>query len=149
MGNIRIVNGDIFQSGAEVIVHQVNCQGVMRSGVAKQVREKYPSVFEEYQRFCKNTFSPLGHTLFATAPDGTIIANLFAQDKFGYDGKCYTNYEALKKCLTEVRTKYCNQSIAIPYLMACHRGGGDWDKVSKMIEEELEGCDVTFYKYTG
>ena len=38
--------------------------------------------------------------------------------------------------------------IAIPYLMGCHRGGGDWEIVSKMIEEELAGCDVTYYRYT-
>lgn len=52
MGNIRIVNGDIFQSDADVIVHQVNCQGVMGSGVARQVREKYPYVFQKYQELC-------------------------------------------------------------------------------------------------
>lgn len=148
MGNIHIVNGDIFQSGADVIVHQVNCQGIMGSGVAKQVREKYPAVFEEYQRFCRNTSNPLGYTLFVTTPDGTVIANLFAQDKFGYDGRCYTDYDALRRCLTEVCAKCYNKVIAIPYMMSCHRGGGDWNKVSKMIEEELADCDVTFYKYT-
>ncbi len=149
MGNIRIVNGDIFQSGADVIVHQVNCQGVMGSGVARQVREKYPLVFDAYQRLCRNTLNPLGRTLFVTTPDGTVIANLFAQEKFGYDGKCYTDYCALRKCLAEVRAKCYDKVIAIPYMMACHRGGGDWDKVSRMIEEELEDCNVTFYKYTG
>ena len=32
--------------------------------------------------------------------------------------------------------------------MACHRGGGDWNIVYKMIEETLADCDVTFYRYT-
>lgn len=41
---IKHIKGDIFQSSADVILHQVNCQGVMGSGVAKQVREKYPDV---------------------------------------------------------------------------------------------------------
>lgn len=157
MGKIRIVNGDIFQSGADVIVHQVNCQGVMGSGVAKQVREKYPNVFQKYRELCNrykdahNESGLLGVAQIVQTDNGSTkyIANLFAQNNFGYDGKCYTNYEALRKCLAYVAQQFRHSTIAIPYLMACHRGGGDWDMVSKMIEEEFEGCDVTFYKYTG
>ena len=41
---IKHIKCDIFESGADLILHQVNCQGAMNSGVAKQVREKYPNV---------------------------------------------------------------------------------------------------------
>ena len=34
---LKIIDGDIFASGADIIAHQTNCQGVMGSGVAKQV----------------------------------------------------------------------------------------------------------------
>lgn len=157
MGNIRIVNGDIFQSDADIIVHQVNCQGVMGSGVARQVREKYPYVFQKYQELCSrykaehNEKGLLGTAQIVKTDSNSMkyIANLFAQENFGYDGKCYTNYDALRQCLALVSERFKHASIAIPYLMACHRGGGDWNKVSKIIEEELEGCNVTFYKYTG
>lgn len=151
MGKIPVVDGDIFESGADVILHQVNCQGVMGSGVAKQVREKYPNVFATYQELClgekDHTSNLLGIAQPVQTDDHTIIINLFAQDNFGYDGNCYTNYDALRTCLETVRKNNSNDSIAIPYLMACHRGGGDWDKVSGMIEEILDGCDVTFYRY--
>lgn len=157
MGNMRIVNGDIFQSDADVIVHQVNCQGVMGSGVARQVREKYPYVFQKYQELCSRYKAEhdekglLGTAQIVKTDSNSTkyIANLFAQEKFGYDGKCYTNYDALRQCLAFVSERFKHASIAIPYLMACHRGGGDWNKVSKIIEEEFEGCNVTFYKYTG
>ena len=43
-------SGDVFSSGAQVIVHQVNCMGVMGSGVARIVREKYPEVYLEYKK---------------------------------------------------------------------------------------------------
>ena len=43
---------DLFESGADMICHQVNCMGVMGSGVAKQVKERYPKVFEEYVNWC-------------------------------------------------------------------------------------------------
>lgn len=51
--SIKIIDGDLFTTNAKIICHQVNCQGKMGSGVAKQVREKYPHVYEEYKRYVK------------------------------------------------------------------------------------------------
>lgn len=153
---INHIKGDIFQSNADVILHQVNCQGVMGSGVAKQVREKYPWVFAEYKRLCDDakrlpngTKSLLGVTQFVFINETQVIGNLFAQDRFGYDGKCYSDYTALRKCLMYVKKKFGDKKIAIPYLMACHRGGGNWDTVREIIEDTLEGCDITLYEYNG
>lgn len=42
-------NGNILDSGAAVICHQVNCQGKMNSGVAKAIREKWPEVYTRYR----------------------------------------------------------------------------------------------------
>lgn len=78
-----------------------------------------------------------------------VIINLFAQDKYGYDGRCYTDYDALRKCLETVNKQFAGKRVAMPYLMACHRGGGDWSVVSKMIEDTLTDCDVTLYEYFG
>lgn len=148
---IKHIKGDIFQSGADVILHQVNCQGVMGSGIAKQVREKYPVVYEAYKELCgqdepKNL---LGIAQPVKADSKTIIVNMFAQEKFGYDGKRYTDYDALRKCFETVRDNNATDTIAIPYLMGCYRGGGDWSVVSAMIEEIFTGCDVTIYEYNG
>ena len=150
---IKHIKGDIFESGADVILHQVNCQGVMGSGVAKQVREKYPSVYKSYKEFC-DRYEPgdlLGVALPGQADESTIIINIFAQDKFGYDGRCYTDYGALRRGLETVRDCMIDKGdkIAIPYLMGCHRGGGDWAVVSKMIEEVFTDFDVTLYEYNG
>lgn len=158
--SFHIVDGDIFESGADIIAHQVNCQGVMGSGIAKQVREKFPRVFERYKEECDTWKSALlGECLLVSTEKNAVsqvIANLFGQDRFGYDGKCYTDYEKLRRALWRLRRcsemignlRHKKVSIAIPYLMGCHRGGGDWEIVSKMIEEELAGCDVTYYRYT-
>ena len=48
---IKIIDGDLFETDAKFIVHQVNCMGRMGSGVALQVKEKYPHVYEEYAKF--------------------------------------------------------------------------------------------------
>lgn len=151
---MKHICGDIFLSNADVILHQVNCQGVMGSGVAKQVKEKYPVVFNYYKSWCDNPNIKQGllgqiQTVYTDDSEKQAIVNLFAQDRYGYDGKCYTSYEALKSCLIKVNEQFKGKSVAIPYLMACHRGGGDWSVVSKMIEETLTDCDVTLYEYCG
>lgn len=164
---IKVVNGDIFNSDADAILHQVNCQGVMGSGIAKQVREKFPTVFKYYKAYCdedkrfrEQTGSKVSGLLglaqvchkedylVGEVKDTQVIVNMFAQDRYGYDGGLYTDYTALRKCLQSVNKRFAGKKVAIPYLMACHRGGGDWNFVSKMIEETLVDCDVTFYRYT-
>ena len=166
MANIKVVDGDIFNCDADAILHQVNCQGVMGSGVAKQVREKFPAVFRYYKARCDEDkklkaqtgsarSSLLGLAQICYKEDYTVgqvkdeqvIVNLFAQDNYGYDGRCYTDYEALRKCLQMVNERFAGKRVAIPYLMSCCRGGGDWATVLKIIKDSLTNCQVTLYKY--
>ena len=49
---MKVVTGNVLDSNADVIIHQVNCQGVMGSGVAKQVKDRYPVVYEMYKAKC-------------------------------------------------------------------------------------------------
>ena len=51
--SVKYVNGDIFDTDCDIIVHQTNCQGVMGHGIALQVKEKYPSVYERYKACCE------------------------------------------------------------------------------------------------
>lgn len=162
---IKHIKCDIFNSGADMICHQVNCQGIMGSGIAKQVREKYPVVYEEYKKKC-DIYSPkalLGIAQFVGTQSKHNtpflgIFNLYAQENFGYDGKQYTNYNALYKCLEKVKEsvpvnptgeKYV---VAIPYKMSCCRGGANWELVFGLIEDILgddDKFDVLICEYNG
>ena len=76
---IKHIKCDIFESGATMILHQVNCQGVMGSGIAKQVREKFPNVYEAYKEYC-NWHLPhemLGDAQPVTVKNRFCIVNLF------------------------------------------------------------------------
>lgn len=153
---IECINGDIFKCNDDVILHQVNCQGVMGSGIALDIKQRYPNVFDEYKKVCDENKLPrhsllksklLGEILVCSKgeSEGKYIVNLFSQDRYGNKG-CYTDYEALKKCLGKVNAKFSGKCIAIPYKMACNRGGGDWNIVIKIIEEELKKCFVKIYR---
>jgi len=147
---VRIIEGDLFETDAELICHQVNCQGEMNSGVALQVKEKFPEVFERYAAFCKSRSDLLGLSYYVPAKrmDDSlpIICNMFAQEGFGYDGGCYTSYEALQNCFNDVKRLYIGKTIAMPYMIGCGLGGGDWNIVYKMIEDTFADCDVILYK---
>ena len=150
---IKHIKCDIFESGADVICHQVNCQGVMGSCVAKQVRERYPEVYEKYKMDCDFQRGRLGKIQVVAVNQSQSIINLFAQDNYGYDGKCYTDYRALEECLKRVRA-FCSerhQTIAFPYLMSCARGGGDWNIAYKMIEDIFKDYDedILICEYDG
>ncbi len=159
---MTIVKGNVLDSNADAILHQVNCQGVMGSGLAKEIKERYPVVFHEYKALCDrfksvsiaNQNPLLGNIQIVykenynvnDVKDKQVVVNLFAQDKYGYSGRCYTDYDALRKCLSAVNKMFRGKNIAVPYGMSCGRGGADWEIVSKMIEKELKDCNIMLYK---
>lgn len=42
--------GNLLDSGCKVICHQVNCQGVMGSGIAKEIRNRFPTAYTEFRK---------------------------------------------------------------------------------------------------
>ena len=146
---IKHIKCDIFESGADFICHQVNCQGAMNSGVAKQVREKYPKVYNEYKRWCDcmPRTELLGIMQFVNTKKTYSttfkgVVNLFAQSHYGYDGKCYTNYDALRSALTQFKSHLIKPvTIAIPFKLGCCRGGGQWDIVYDIIKSIFENTE--------
>ena len=148
---IQQTNGDILANTNGIICHQVNCRGVMGAGLAKQIKEKYPKVFEWYKHYCES-ISPLhllGYAQLVTigkdkAGNSTLaIANLFAQDNYGRTG-VYTDYKALEKCFVKVHdiAKEHKLTVYLPYGIGCGLAGGDWEKVEKLINKIFGGTDV-------
>lgn len=141
---VKIIDGDLFDTNASYICHQVNCKGRMGSGVAKQVRAKYPEAYAAYIKMCneggnkKDPFWTFGQTQFVECNDGKTIVNMFAQSNYGYDGKLYTDYAAFQSCLSGIRDKVPQgETIAMPYKIGCGLGGGDWATILSYIENIL------------
>lgn len=146
---IKIINKNIIFADEQIIAHQVNCKGVMGSGVAKAIKEAYPEAFTEYKKFCNsssNSKDLLGCVQYVVIPRvKKIIVNLFAQDGYGRD-KRYTNYESIEDCFRALFRK-SRMPIAMPYGIGCGRGGGDWDNiVYPMIKNIFKENDVSLYK---
>lgn len=147
---IKIVEGNILDATEDIIGHQVNCQGVMGAGLAKQIRNKYPNVYEGYKSKCNNNDKEniLGDCQIIVAEDGKFIANLFGQYSYG-TGITQTNYQALLAALLSLKgnAQYHDHSVALPYGIGCGLAGGDWNIVHSMIQEVFKDFEVTLYKF--
>ena len=72
---IKYFDGDLLTSTAPIIMHQCNCLGSMKSGVAKVISEKWPIVNEKYNNIY---LSWLIH-MFANFATNTIGFILFSK----------------------------------------------------------------------
>ncbi|NLT15808.1 MAG: Appr-1-p processing protein [Clostridiales bacterium] len=156
---IKIVSGDILKVTSGVIVQQVNCKGAMGAGLAKQIRSKYPGIYNEYLSFIKRetdenvgSKSLLGKVQYYFPPYLTYgydvsIANCFGQD--GYGGGQQTVNTALRTALEQVRddAEISGNDIAIPWGLGCGLAGGDWDRVIRIILSIFKNssADATIY----
>jgi O-acetyl-ADP-ribose deacetylase (regulator of RNase III) len=146
---LHYIKGDLLEVKNGILAHGVNCQGVMGSGVALGIRNKYPSVYEAYSRTALlGEYDPdclLGTVqVVSTLPDGVydpkgdtvLVANIFTQNKYGKDGKRYLDYEALYVGFEKLykRSVLYDLPLCIPKI-GCGLAGGDWGVVSVMIEK--------------
>lgn len=154
---IEMVEGNILDATEDIIVHQVNCLGVMGAGLAKQIAQRYPIVKDKYVTFCNTSASRqslLGELHLVDTGERKLVANVFGQfdiKKNRLDKRVYTDFQALKLGLERVRNfaEAQSMSVAIPTHIGCGLAGGDWDEIKPMIENVFagSGVEVKFYHY--
>lgn len=162
---MHYLKGNLLNSNCQYLCHQVNCRGVMNSGIAKVIREKWPIIFEEYKKWYNKCWNiacdeygwcedgpdgsdlMLGHCLAVPISENQSVINMAAQHGYGYDGQRYTSYDAFWMCLGEIKqTVPKGSSIGFPDHIGCCRGGANWNIIKAMIEEVL-GNDYDIYIY--
>lgn len=138
---IEYLQGDLFQLAEEhkikYIAHGCNCQGVMGAGVALQIRNKFPSVYREYQLYCEhNKGSLLGMIEVVPVFEVDIaIINCFTQDLYGRES-FLVKYGAILECMKRINSHVPEGSKVIMPKIGAGLGGGNWEIISKIIEEE-------------
>lgn len=158
---ITHITGDLLKvqknMNLDVICHQVNCQGKMRSGIAKQIRDTYPQVYDAYmvkynEMVQYGTQSMLGNIQLVSLYENfdqevkhQHVCNMFAQNNYGYDGKRYTSYDAFWMCLNNLRQVLLpGSTIGFPYLIGCDRGGANWNVIETMIREVFDEYYIVY-----
>lgn len=151
---IKIMSGDLLEATEDIIVHQTNCFGGFGSGIAGQIKEKFPQAYEDYRHLFKDKkrrpelLGDVRVTMIKNDKICKYICHLFSQDSYGYDGRKYTSYDAMYQGLLYIKEQAMNskKSVALPYMLGCGLGGGSWKIVQAIIEDVFEDYEVTIYK---
>lgn len=143
--DIEVIHGDILTAKEDIIVHQVNCQGVMGAGLALAIKRKYPNVYDKYKIAC-NTMQPedlLGKIQLIKTHDNKMVCNLFGQLNYGRN-KVQTDYEAITMCFDKIYryAKLNNLTVAIPYNIGCGLAGGNWTRVLNIILKRFKDKSI-------
>ncbi len=112
---INIKNGNLLEAKENIIVHQVNVDGIMGGGVAKQLADRFQDLEKFYAKHCEylnNSYEFLNGTVLFYGSGNKIIANMFSQFP-----NFETDYEAMKIALNYIKkwASNNNRTIAIPY----------------------------------
>lgn len=147
---IQYIQGDLFNTDHKYILHGCNAKGVMGSGVARIVRDRFPLAYERYTVWCSKGFR-LGTSLLVDCGDKTII-NAVTQQNYGKVSeqrsdakKRYVSYDAVADIFAELEQLIPNSTISMP-IVGCDLGGGDWSVVSAIIESSCKTIQPVVYK---
>lgn len=157
---ITTINKDILTVDKGVIVHSVNCLGVV-GGLAGAIARQWPKNAEQYRNHVKRQKLPimlLGSVFEVNVTHNVIVANLFGQNNIGTKER-QTEYSALItgfRTIAQTRfesndtaTFYVRDTgkekypialtdIYIPYKIGCGLGGADWNVVEEIINKAFE-----------
>lgn len=138
---MEIVEGNLLDITHGIIVHQVNCQGVMGRGLAAQLRARYPSIFKEYHKLCKTKVGfedeLLGTMQLVPVKDTPPlrVGNMFGQCTYAGTG-LHTDYDAVHTALQKLAWINTRKlPVYFPYLLGSDLAGGHWPTIKSIIEE--------------
>ncbi len=157
-GEIRYIDGDVRMpvgEGNKIIIQCVNSWGLMASGVAKAIYEKWPVVKEKYHDWYnypnrnKVKFG-LGKVQLIQVEENVWVANIVGQHGIvGPSNPKPVRYEALEEGFATVAETaiQLNASIHSP-LIAAGLAQGNWDIIEKLIIKQLvhQGLSVKIYQ---
>ncbi len=128
-----IEQGNIFNlEDIQNYAHGCNCAGAMGKGIALQFKEKFPKMYIEYKRLCKEKLFSLGDVYTYDYGNGTIF-NLGTQTTW----KTKADINAVENSLIKMLS-YAHQNnifkIALPKIGA-GLGGLDWNDVKSVINK--------------
>jgi O-acetyl-ADP-ribose deacetylase (regulator of RNase III) len=158
---IKVVKGnllDLFDNREfDAIVHGCNCFNAMGAGIAKQIKERYPSAYAEDCKTKKGLITKLGHYSYVTLVDDFLpdylqgetkrfVINAYTQ--YDYKGYKPVDYEAIRKVFTLINNHFEGLTVGIPKIGA-GLAGGDWGKIKRIIDSVTPDLDITLVEYGG
>src|SRR5262245_7845040 len=139
---MQSITGDLLDLAVrgrfDVIVHGANCQCEMGAGIAKSIRALFPEAYEADRATKKGERPKLGTISVAEVVRGSArfhVVNAYTQ--FDCRGRgIRVDYDAVRSAMKLIKQRFHGQRIGYPKIGA-GLAHGDWDRLSKIIDEEL------------
>ena len=140
---------DLAEEGLfDVIVQGCNCKNVMGSGLAKEIRERYPAAYDTdsvyHRHICADEFDiieKLGNYTVTTVnalrylPGECAtfdIVNAYTQVGFLPRGVDHFEYESFYLILKKLAVAYHGRRLGFPYI-GCGLAGGNQERILTML----------------
>ena len=143
---LEYIEGNIFDSPAQVIVNPVNTVGVMGKGIALEFRKRYPDMFTVYRTACEKHQLTTGKLMLWRGPDHWVLMFPTKQN-WRNPSKIEYIEDGLLKFVNTYAEKDIS-SIAFPRL-GCGNGELDWNEVRPVMEKYLKPLPIDVYIYLG
>jgi O-acetyl-ADP-ribose deacetylase (regulator of RNase III) len=144
---IKYMTGDLLQAPEQYLLHGCNSMGIMGAGVAKLIRNKWPNAYDDYSMTYNSYGLTLGSIIPSKQPDGKIILNAITQETYGRTG-IHVSYWAVSNVMRQLN-RWADKEmkfVAMPQLGA-GLGGGDWNVIEAIIENEAKNFQPVVYIY--
>lgn len=153
---MKVIKGNLIdlaeQGEIDILVHGCNCFCRMKSGIAKEITDRYPQVAEldaKTEVGLKDKLGTIGKIYIPAYKDlhDFYIVNAYTQYLYGRDKSVrYVDYDAVQSCFRKIadQVKFLGleEQYTIGYpKIGCGLANGDWKIVSKIIDKELDGLD--------
>lgn len=147
---IKYVTGNLLESDAEVLVNTVNTVGVMGAGIAKQFKQKFPDMFNEYKLACRRDKLKCGGDIWPyTYIDMFKIKSILCiatKESWMFPSKIEWIERVLQNFVAWA-DRCCIKTVAFPKL-GCNNGKLNWEKdVKSLMEKYLEPLEITCFIY--
>jgi O-acetyl-ADP-ribose deacetylase (regulator of RNase III) len=145
------VEGDILMTQAQAIAHGVAPNDHFDTGLALQLRDRWPAMAKDFRHYAHQTHPRAGEIFAWAGAGGTRIFNLMTQDgDHGHGARPgKATLQNVNHCLRRLRheiEKEGIKSLAIPAL-ATGVGGLAWKDVRPLLVEAFGDLQIPVYVY--
>lgn len=149
------IKGDLIELALngrfDLIIHGCNCQCQMGKGIALTIKNRFPAAYHADCETEKGSREKLGSYSFANienvanSVNPLTIVNAYTQ--FDWRGKgVKADYQAIRSVMQKIKQDFPGKRIGYP-LIGAGLAGGDWDKIAKIIDQELDGENHTLVRF--
>lgn len=132
---ITYKHGDLLDITDGVIIHGCNAKGVMGSGVALAIKNKYPKAYDAYKRFENDHALRLASLSMCKVSSSLYVANLVTQETYGRDSdKRYVSYGAVHLGFEKLHESFPSSTVFHFPKIGAGLGNGNWKDISSLIE---------------